>query len=41
MCGMYLGARLQKVVPAKGIKWMLACIIVFTAVKYVGAFFGL
>ena len=41
MAGMYLGARCQKFVPAKAIKWMLAVIIVFTALKYVAAFFGL
>ncbi len=41
MVGMYLGARCQKYVPAKGIKWMLAAIIVFTAAKYVAGFFGL
>lgn len=35
MVGMYLGARLQKYVPARAIKWMLAGVIVFTAVKYV------
>jgi uncharacterized membrane protein YfcA len=40
MAGMYLGARCQKFVPAKLIKWMLAGIIVFTALKYVAAFFG-
>ncbi|WP_373499905.1 sulfite exporter TauE/SafE family protein [Desulfococcus sp.] len=40
MAGMYLGARCQKFVPAKGIKWMLAGILVFTALKYVAAFFG-
>jgi uncharacterized membrane protein YfcA len=40
MAGMYLGARFQKFVPAKAIKWMLAGIIVFTALKYVSAFFG-
>ncbi len=34
MAGMYLGARCQKYVPAKNIKWMLAAIIVFTALKY-------
>lgn len=34
MAGMYLGARCQKHVPAKVIKWMLASIIVFTAIKY-------
>jgi uncharacterized membrane protein YfcA len=40
MCGMYLGARCQKLVPAKVIKWMLAAIITFTAAKYVVGFFG-
>lgn len=35
MAGMYLGARCQKYVPAKTIKWMLACIILFTAGKYI------
>lgn len=34
MAGMYLGARCQKHVPAKAIKWMLAGIIVFTALNY-------
>jgi uncharacterized membrane protein YfcA len=41
MAGMYLGARCQKYVPASAIKWMLAGIIVFTATKYVVAFFGM
>lgn len=40
MAGMYLGARCQKFVPAKVIKWMLAGIIVFTALKYMASFFG-
>lgn len=40
MCGMYLGARCQKYVPARAIKWMLAGIITFTALKYIAAFFG-
>lgn len=40
MSGMYLGAYYQKFVPAKVIKWMLAGIIIFTAIKYVAAFFG-
>jgi hypothetical protein len=40
MGGMYLGARCQKFMPAKAIKWMLAGIIVFTAVKYLVAFFN-
>jgi uncharacterized membrane protein YfcA len=35
IAGMYLGARCQKHVPATAIKWMLACIIVFVALKYV------
>jgi hypothetical protein len=38
--GMYLGARFQKFVPAKAIKWMLAGIIVLTATKYILEFFG-
>jgi hypothetical protein len=40
MAGMYLGARCQKFVPAKVIKWMLAGIIFFTALKYIAEFFG-
>jgi hypothetical protein len=40
MGGMYLGARCQKFMPAKAIKWMLAGIIVFTATNYLGDFFG-
>lgn len=40
MAGMYLGARCQKFMPAKAIKWMLAGVIVFTAMKYLAAFFG-
>lgn len=40
MVGMYLGARLQKFVPARAIKWMLAGIMVFTAGKYVVDFIG-
>ncbi|MBI4881155.1 MAG: sulfite exporter TauE/SafE family protein [Planctomycetes bacterium] len=36
--GMYLGARCQKFVPARTIKWMLAGVIVFTAAKYVADF---
>lgn len=35
MAGMYMGARLQKFVPAKFIKWMLGAIITFTALKYI------
>lgn len=37
--GMYLGARFQKYVPAKVIKWMLSAIIIFTAYKYISGFF--
>lgn len=40
MAGMYLGARCQKFVPAAKIKWMLAAILVFTALKYGANFFG-
>jgi uncharacterized membrane protein YfcA len=40
MAGMYLGARCQKLVPAKAIKWMLAGIMVITATKYILEFFG-
>jgi len=32
--GMYCGARMQKFMPAKIIKGILACCIIFTAVKY-------
>ncbi|HCG99802.1 MAG: hypothetical protein A2074_06220 [Candidatus Aquicultor primus] len=40
MAGMYVGARCQKYVPAKAIKWMLSGIIIFTALKYVLDFFN-
>lgn len=40
MVGMYLGARLQKFVPARAIKWLLAGILVFTAAKYMVDFIG-
>ena len=39
MAGMYLGARCQKFVPAKAIKWMLVTIMLFTALKYIVEFF--
>ncbi len=39
MVGMYLGARCQKFIPARMIKWMLSGIIVFTAGKYLLEFF--
>lgn len=35
IAGMYIGARCQKLVPAKAIKWMLGMVIVGTALKYV------
>jgi uncharacterized membrane protein YfcA len=38
MAGMYLGARCQKFVPARAIKWMLAGILIGTAVKYMAGF---
>ncbi|MDD3312211.1 sulfite exporter TauE/SafE family protein [Pseudodesulfovibrio sp.] len=38
MAGMYFGARCQKHVPARVIKWMLVAIILFTAFKYLRAF---
>ncbi len=40
MGGMYLGARFQKFVPAKVIKWMLCGILMFTAIKYILNFLG-
>ncbi len=39
MAGMYLGARCQKFVPAKAIKWMLVVIMLSTALKYVLEYF--
>ncbi|MDP3694879.1 MAG: sulfite exporter TauE/SafE family protein, partial [Desulfocapsaceae bacterium] len=36
--GMYCGARLQKFVPAKFIKWILVVCLLFTAGKYIGPF---
>lgn len=35
MCGMYLGARCQKYVSAKVIKWMLSVMVLFLAFKYI------
>ncbi|MFP4529332.1 MAG: sulfite exporter TauE/SafE family protein, partial [Candidatus Kapaibacterium sp.] len=37
--GMYLGARLQKHMPEKAIKWILAASISFVALKYIFDFF--
>ncbi len=39
MCGMYLGARCQKFVSAKYIKWILAVILLGTAAQYAAQFF--
>lgn len=39
MAGMYLGARSQKFVPARIIKWMLVVILTGTALKYILEFF--
>lgn len=36
MAGMYLGARCQKHFPATFIKWLLAAIILCTAIRYLG-----
>jgi uncharacterized membrane protein YfcA len=33
--GVYLGARCQKYVPARTIKWILVGVILFTGTKYV------
>jgi hypothetical protein len=35
MVGMYFGARCQKYVPARAIKWMLVVVLLFTGIKYV------
>ncbi|MEW5773345.1 MAG: sulfite exporter TauE/SafE family protein [Thermodesulfobacteriota bacterium] len=40
MAGMYLGARCQKLVPARYIRWMLAAVITITAAGYVVGFFA-
>lgn len=40
MAGMYMGARFQRFVPARVIKWMLCAILVFTAGKYILNFFS-
>jgi len=37
--GMYCGARMQKFVPAKAIKSILAGCILFIAIKYILGFF--
>ncbi|RJX34331.1 MAG: sulfite exporter TauE/SafE family protein [Desulfurivibrio sp.] len=38
--GMYCGARFQKFVPAKVIKWILAFCILVPALRYIWGFFG-
>ena len=38
--GMYLGARVQKYVPAKAIKLLLALILLFLALKYIAGIFA-
>lgn len=40
MAGMYLGARCQKFISAKILKWMLASVIVYTAARYLFSFFA-
>ena len=40
MLGMYCGARCQKYVPARLIKWLLAAIILLTAGRYLFEFFA-
>ncbi len=39
MVGIYCGARCQKFMPARVIKWILAGCILLTAIKYILAFF--
>jgi len=38
LMGMYLGARCQKFVPARYIKWMLVIVILLVAGKYFWVF---
>jgi uncharacterized membrane protein YfcA len=40
LIGIYMGARLQKRVPATAIKAMLSCIMIYLAVRYVLQFFA-
>ncbi len=40
MAGMYLGARCQKYVSGKYIKWMLVVILLLTSIKYLVEFFS-
>jgi uncharacterized membrane protein YfcA len=39
--GMYCGARVQKFIPAKFIKWILVVCILVPAIRYIWAFFEL
>ncbi len=41
MAGMYIGARCQKFIPARAIKWMLVIVMIFTGIKYGLDFFGI
>ncbi|MFW5636940.1 MAG: sulfite exporter TauE/SafE family protein, partial [Thermodesulfobacteriota bacterium] len=41
IAGMYLGARCQKFIPSRVIKWMLVVIMLFTATKYILDFWGI
>jgi uncharacterized protein len=41
MAGMYLGARCQKFIPARVIKWMLVLVMIFTGIKYGLDYFGI
>ncbi|TVM19316.1 sulfite exporter TauE/SafE family protein [Oceanidesulfovibrio indonesiensis] len=40
LAGTYCGARLQKFVPAQALKWMLATVVILTALKYLVDFVG-
>lgn len=40
MVGMYLGARCQKHIPARPIKWLICAVLLFTAGKYGADFWG-
>ena len=38
-CGIYLGARAQKYLPQNLIKAILALLLLFLAIRYIGQFF--
>ncbi len=40
LAGTYCGARLQKYMPARVLKWMLATVVILTAIKYLLEFTG-